>query len=415
MGVVVSKDWREPSEIAQDEKDEVLPRSDPLNNPPSIEHIADLIKSGQCKRIIVLAGAGISVSAGIPDFRTPGTGLYDNLHNYGLPEDEPTAIFDISYFKKNPLPFCQLAQEMYPKADENGKLKYNPTLTHHFIRLLHYKKLLHRCYTQNIDVLERQAGIPLSKLVECHGSFSGGHCTSCGNTVDDEWLKYEFFKGTIPKCNKLKTKLSNDNDNDSDSDNNDDNNKMKLNESENEEPSICGGYCKPDITFFGENLPLRFHELHEKDTECSQLLIVMGTSLNVAPVCNLPALVNPLCPRLFINREPCNIANPPEDYTSLDTGFRFYHKDNYRDVFFQGDCDDGVLKLCEHLGWKEELINMQNEFTIDTANNYSTEDIITEDNQVDIISPEEEDALLNDLIELNIKDNNHNNIEGGEQ
>lgn len=49
------------------------------------------------KRIVVMAGAGISTAAGIPDFRTPGTGLYDNLQKYNLPY--PEAIFDISYFK----------------------------------------------------------------------------------------------------------------------------------------------------------------------------------------------------------------------------------------------------------------------------------------------------------------------------
>ena len=55
------------------------------------------ISSEKCKNIIVMAGAGISVSAGIPDFRTPGTGIYDNLEKYSLPD--PQAIFDIGYFQ----------------------------------------------------------------------------------------------------------------------------------------------------------------------------------------------------------------------------------------------------------------------------------------------------------------------------
>jgi NAD-dependent deacetylase sirtuin 2 len=111
--------------------------------------VAEFIKEGRCKNVIVMAGAGISVSAGIPDFRTPGTGLYDNLAKYNLPE--PTAVFDIHFFRENPAPFYQLAKELFPG-------QYKPTPTHNFIRLLHDRGLLLRCYTQNIDSLEAEAG-----------------------------------------------------------------------------------------------------------------------------------------------------------------------------------------------------------------------------------------------------------------
>ena len=111
--------------------------------------VAAAIKAGQCKNVIVMAGAGISVSAGIPDFRTPGTGLYDNLAKYNLPE--PTAVFDINFFRDNPAPFYQLAKELFPG-------QYRPTPTHNFIRLLHDHGLLLRCFTQNIDSLEAEAG-----------------------------------------------------------------------------------------------------------------------------------------------------------------------------------------------------------------------------------------------------------------
>jgi NAD-dependent SIR2 family protein deacetylase len=55
-----------------------------------------------------MTGAGISVSSGIPDFRTPGTGLYDNLKEYDLPR--PEALFDINYFINNPKPFYKYAK-----------------------------------------------------------------------------------------------------------------------------------------------------------------------------------------------------------------------------------------------------------------------------------------------------------------
>ena len=65
-----------------------------------LEGIANKIRDGGAKNIIVMTGAGLSTSAGIPDFRTPGTGLYDNLEKFGLPFAE--AIFEIGFFKKNP-------------------------------------------------------------------------------------------------------------------------------------------------------------------------------------------------------------------------------------------------------------------------------------------------------------------------
>lgn len=82
-----------------------------------------------------------------PQFRTPGTGLYDNLQKYNIPN--PTAIFDLEYFHKDPKPFFELAKELYPNT------KYHPCHAHLFVRLLHEKGLLLRMYTQNIDGLER--------------------------------------------------------------------------------------------------------------------------------------------------------------------------------------------------------------------------------------------------------------------
>ena len=79
--------------------------------------------------------------------RTPGTGLYDNLQQYKIPD--PTAIFDITYFVHNPRPFFALARELYPG-------KYAPNPAHYFVRLLQDKGVLLRNYTQNIDGMERR-------------------------------------------------------------------------------------------------------------------------------------------------------------------------------------------------------------------------------------------------------------------
>jgi hypothetical protein len=120
------------------------------NTPPTFEHLAERMKAGAYKKIVVLTGAGVSVAAGIPDFRTPGTGLYDNLEKYNLPH--PTAVFDIGFYKRNPSPFVMLASEIWPG-------RHLPTLTHAFLKVLDDKGLLLRNYTQNIDGLEVIAGV----------------------------------------------------------------------------------------------------------------------------------------------------------------------------------------------------------------------------------------------------------------
>jgi hypothetical protein len=139
--------------------------------------LLDQIEKDKFKNIIILTGAGISTSAGIPDFRTKGTGLYDNLQEYNLPYAE--AVFDISYFRSKPQAFYTLAKEIMPG-------KYAPTLTHHFIKFLDDKGILLRCYTQNIDGLERLAGLNEDKLVEAHGTFATSKCIKCHYKVESD-------------------------------------------------------------------------------------------------------------------------------------------------------------------------------------------------------------------------------------
>uniref|UniRef100_A0A7N5JU02 NAD-dependent protein deacetylase sirtuin-2 n=1 Tax=Ailuropoda melanoleuca TaxID=9646 RepID=A0A7N5JU02_AILME len=181
----------------------------------TLEGVTRYMQSERCRRVICLVGAGISTSAGIPDFRSPSTGLYANLEKYHLPY--PEAIFEIGYFKKHPEPFFALAKELYP-----GQFK--PTVCHYFIRLLKEKGLLLRCYTQNIDTLERVAGLESEDLVEAHGTFHTSHCTSplCRREYTLSWMKEKIFSEVTPKCEK------------------------------------CHSVVKPDIVFFGENLPARF-------------------------------------------------------------------------------------------------------------------------------------------------------------
>ncbi|CAJ1355402.1 unnamed protein product [Effrenium voratum] len=89
------------------------------------------------RHVVVLCGAGISTSAGIPDFRSPGTGLYHNLQRFDLPEAE--AIFDLSFFQERPDAFYELCREMWPG-------NFHPTPCHYFIRLLSDKGILQRLF-----------------------------------------------------------------------------------------------------------------------------------------------------------------------------------------------------------------------------------------------------------------------------
>ena len=107
--------------------------------------------------------------AGIPDFRSPGTGLYDNLQKYNLPS--PQSIFDIDYFRQNPAPFYMLSKELFPGT-------FCPTPAHYFLCLLHAKGLLRRVFTQNIDSLEHIAGLPTEMVVAAHGNFDSAHCNA---------------------------------------------------------------------------------------------------------------------------------------------------------------------------------------------------------------------------------------------
>ena len=121
----------------------------------SYADIVDGLRNGRFRRILVLSGAGISVSAGIPDFRSPKTGIYANLKEYNLPK--PEAIFTIDYFRKKPEPFYRFCKNFDLSA-------ITPTPTHYFIKLLQNKGMLWKCMTQNIDNLEEKAGIKMDQV-----------------------------------------------------------------------------------------------------------------------------------------------------------------------------------------------------------------------------------------------------------
>jgi NAD-dependent SIR2 family protein deacetylase len=97
---------------------------------------------------------------------------------------------------------------------------------------------------------------------------------------------------------------------------------------------------KPDIVFFGEGLPHKFHNSLKKDLRVADMVLILGTSLNVAPVSMIPEMVEGNCKRVLLNRELVG---------DLDLD------DSDRDLFYAGDCDDAIQKLADLLDWREDL------------------------------------------------------------
>ncbi|XP_063733256.1 NAD-dependent protein deacetylase sirtuin-3 isoform X1 [Eleginops maclovinus] len=257
--------------------------------------VARLVKLGRCKNVVVVAGAGISTASGIPDFRTPGTGLYANLERYNIPY--PEAIFNIDYFSNDPQPFFSLAKALYPGS-------HRPNYIHYFIRMLHRNGLLLRVYTQNIDGLEKLCGIPDDKLVEAHGSFATAACHLCYTAYPAEEAKQAIMNDKVPLC------------------------------------TFCAATVKPDVVFFGEDLPQKYF-LNTQDFPKADLLIIMGTSLQIEPFASLVNTVRSTVPRLLLNRH----AVGPFQKVPLRRA----------DHMELGDLEETVRRFAEMLGWNDDI------------------------------------------------------------
>ncbi|KAJ7204215.1 NAD-dependent deacetylase sirtuin-2 [Mycena rebaudengoi] len=291
--------------------------SEPHIKTKDIDGIVQYMKSPQCRKILVMAGAGISTAAGIPDFRSPDTGLYDNLAKLNLPY--PQAVFEVGYLLDHPDAFYTLARELEPG-------RFRPTVTHSFIKLLADKDLLNVCYTQNIDCLERRAGVPPELIIEAHGSFATQPCLKCKQLFPDDAFSAHLRAGTIPHC-RLSTSFQAS---------------FELHPANEigtiDTPAangLCNGLVKPDIVFFGEPLPAEFFDgfPHTLDAD---LLLIMGTSLKVHPFASLAEMG--VCPRVLVNRDPAgDIGTQPDDVVLLM------------------NCDDAVRQIARGMGWEEEL------------------------------------------------------------
>lgn len=308
----------------------------------TIDDAAKLLR--ESKNIMVITGAGISTSLGIPDFRSKDTGFYTKLQAMGI--EEPEEIFDIHEFDFNPRPFYELAADILPDLK-----RYSPT--HGFIRLLQDKGKLQTNYTQNIDNLEALAGVDSSRLIQCHGSFATATCRVCKHRVKGTDIFADMRAKRISKCKRCTERIAaaeavpkpkkrrttphrgfSEDDSDEDDD----------------IPSP--GVMKPDIIFFGEQLPTNFFDrFTDTDSKTADLVIVIGTSLKVAPVSDMPNHLPDKVPHIYISREPVEHVN--------------------FDVQLLGNCDDVVFELCRRAGWdlKHDMLPAGMKVRVDKVDN----------------------------------------------
>jgi len=278
----------------------VTKSSDPEDN-MKLSNVFTKIQRGLINNVIFMTGAGISTKSGIPDFRSKETGLYANLQRFNLENAED--IFDLKYFLKNPAPFFQLAKDLYPQG------KYLPNEAHFLMKIFADKGILKKVYTQNIDGLEKISGIPEDKLVECHGTFSTATCLRCNKKCSGSEIKDKILKGEIVRCHMT---------------------------------AKCKSVVKPDIVFFGEDLSSEFYNFKNDFEECD-LLIVMGTSLQVDPFAKIVNAIPSKTPRILVNRDK---VGP------------FLSGRRIQDFSMCGDISHLCRKILMKLGWEYQLDQM---------------------------------------------------------
>lgn len=201
------------------------------------ERLARLL--GDSSSAVALTGAGISVPSGIPDFRSPGTGIWENV--------DPFEVATIDAFRRDPARFWSFYR---PRFEALGDKRPNPA--HEALVDLEHREMLEAVVTQNVDRLHRKAGT--KRLIEVHGSIDTSSCTSCGASWKLEEVDGLFDDDGVAVC------------------------------------SCCMGYVKPDVVLFGEFLPEAAMTEAQELAASADLLLCVGSSLEVHPVAGLPQL-----------------------------------------------------------------------------------------------------------------------------
>lgn len=236
---------------------------------------ADLIKNS--KFTVALTGAGISTAAGIPDFRGP-KGLYVTRRY------DPELVFEIGTFQRAPQYFYEFTSDFATAVRD-----IVPTFTHRFLAQQEQAGLLEGVITQNIDILHQMAGS--RNVLELHGSYRSATCRSCRTQLQK--LDYNWWIDAMAGSSHPPVVHC---------------------------PS-CEGLLKPDIVFFGEAVN-GFGQAEAMVTACD-LLLVLGSSLNVTPASLLPCSTQ--ATTVIVNRGNVMLPSAPNRFfvdEELDVYFR---------------------------------------------------------------------------------------------
>jgi NAD-dependent deacetylase len=201
-----------------------------------VERLAELIR--ESRSTVALTGAGISVPSGIPDFRTPETGLWANV--------DPMEVAHIDVFERDPARFWSYYRPRFHSLGDR-----RPNAAHEVLAELERRGLLEGVITQNIDRLHRAAGS--REVVEVHGSIETSTCRSCAASFGIEEVDGLFDADGVAVCDG------------------------------------CGGPVKPDVVLFGELLPERAMARAHALAANAELMLCVGSSLVVYPVAALPS------------------------------------------------------------------------------------------------------------------------------
>ncbi len=203
-----------------------------------VRRLADLIRGAGS--VVALTGAGISVPSGIPDFRSPGSGLWANVN--------PMEVAHIDAFRADPVRFWRFYGNRFDTLDDK-----EPNGAHHALVELERRGMLDAIVTQNIDRLHRKAGS--RELVEVHGTIDHSSCLACGRQFPLETVRerLEVAADGVPRCD-------------------------------------CWQPLKPDVVLFGEFLPEGALERAFALAAGADVLLCIGSSLEVYPIAQLPAL-----------------------------------------------------------------------------------------------------------------------------
>ncbi len=202
----------------------------------SIGRAAELLR--QARRAVAFTGAGFSTPSGIPDFRSDEDGLWNRF--------DPMEVASLSAFRTHPERFFAW---IHPLAETI--LNAQPNQAHFAFAALEQGGHLRTVITQNIDGLHQRAGS--SDVVEVHGSLQGLTCVNCFQQQPAaDFVRRFVADQQIPRCPE------------------------------------CGGILKPNAILFQEQLPRLAWEAARAAAGQADLMIVVGSSLEVMPVAGLP-------------------------------------------------------------------------------------------------------------------------------